>query len=285
MKRMLVVCLLFVIFATNVFAQMSPRRRPVGDPTLVNGGTSVVSDPDVWDLLRVRMRANPPVDPARKAYPQGAALVPASQLSIPPKAAKEFERSQKAFQSGDRASSTAHLQKALHIYPDFIDAHNALGLRFLQTGQYDKALAEHERAVAVDSHVAQTHEYLALALLTLNRPQQSEAEARQSLDLDPQVPGSRYILARALIGQGQITPEAIGMLRQAEDAIPNASLVLAQIYFSAGKSDQVVEELRRYLKAPVDADNKQRAECWVAQLSGESLPTGCPAGVTRPSFR
>jgi tetratricopeptide (TPR) repeat protein len=197
---------------------------------------------------------------------------------------KEFDRSQKAFASGDVRSSAAHLQKALRIYPDFIDAHNALGLRFVQMGEYQKALVEHETALAVDPHVSRTHQDLAIALLFLNRAQEAEAEAREAVDLDPQAPGPRYVLARTLIAQRRVTQETIDMLRQSEDSLPNASLVLAQIYFTAGHTDQVLEELRYYLRAPADPDNKQKAECWVAQLSGQPLPSGCPADVTRPSF-
>jgi tetratricopeptide (TPR) repeat protein len=243
-----------------------------------------MADPIAWDVMRARLTANGLVDPTSKPQPHSGGLVAASQLNVPPKAMKEFERSQKAFKSGDVQSSTAHLQKAIRIYPEFIDAHNVLGLRFLQLGQYSQALAEHESALAVDPRVALTHEGLALALLVLKRPQESEAEAREAMDLNPQALGPRYILARALIEQRRVTPEAVEMLRQAEDAVPNASLVLAQIYFGRGQIDQVVPELRRYLRAPVDEENKQKAECWVAQLSGQALPAGCPADVTRPSF-
>jgi tetratricopeptide (TPR) repeat protein len=212
-------------------------------------------------------------------------LVPLSQLRIPGKAIKEYERARKAFQHGDLQDSADHLQKALHIYPDFIQAHNALGLRFLQLGDYQKALAEHETALALDSHRVETHQDLSLALLSLNRFQEAEDEARQALDLDANAVASRYTLGRALIGQGRVSLEAIAMLRRSEDAFPNASLVLAQIHFTAGQTDQAVADLRKYLRAPSDLENKQKAECWVAQLSQQPAPAGCPAGVTRPSFR
>jgi hypothetical protein len=74
------------------------------------------------------------------------------------------------------------------------------------------------------------------------------------------------------------------MLRQSENALPNASLVLAQIYFAKGQTDQVIAELLHYLRAPTDPDNKQKAECWIAQLSQQPAPAACPADVTRPSF-
>jgi tetratricopeptide (TPR) repeat protein len=222
---------------------------------------------------------------AASADTRGDNLVPVSQLRIPAKAVKEYESARKALQHGNLQDSADHLQKALHIYPDFIQAHNALGLRFIQLGEYQKALAEHEIALALDAHRVETHQDLSLALLSLNRFQEAEEEARQALELDTSSVATRYTLGRALIGQGHATPEAIEMLRGSEDAFPNASLVLAQIHFTAGQTDEVVAELRHYLQSPTDADNKHKAKCWVAQLSQQPAPAGCPAEVTRPSFR
>jgi protein O-GlcNAc transferase len=218
------------------------------------------------------------------AQPRGD-LVSVSRLRIPAKAIKEYERAQKAFQQNDVQASAGHLQKALHIYPDFVQAHNALGVRFIQLGDFQRALAEYELAESLDPGNAQTHQNLSFALLLLNRNQEAEAEARQSLDLDSQLVTSRYVLGRAVIAQAHATPEAIEMLRSSESAFPDASLVLAQIHFAMGQTDETIVDLRHYLRAPLNADNKQKAECWVAQLSREATPAGCPAVATRPSFR
>ena len=279
MKRVIVVLFLLIVFASSIHAQSSPRRRPIGDQGPTGPGVAV-SDP--WEDLRLRMEAASPA--TNTPPPHADHLVPVSQLRIPSKAIKEFQRSEKAFQSGDLRTSTEHLQKALQIYPDFIQAHNALGLRLIQFGEYQKALAEHEAALALDPRLAQTHQDISLALLLLNRSQEAEAEAREALDLDPQAPASSYVLGRALVAQRRVNPEAIEMLRRSENAFPNASLVLAQIYFTKGQTDQVLAELRHYLRAPTDPDNKQKAECWAAQLSQQPVPAACPADVTRPSF-
>jgi len=279
MKRTIVGLFVFFLLTSNLHAQSDSRRRPVG--AQIPGGISTVREaPDPFASVWLR----PEPDPATPT-PHAGNAVPVSQLRIPSKALKEFERSQKAFQSGDVRTSAEHLKRALHIYPDFIQAHNALGLRFVQLGEYQKALTEHESALSLDSRSVQTHQDLSFTLSLLNRFQEAEAEARKALDLDPQAVGSRYVLGRALVGQGHVTPEAIDMLRQSENAFPNASLVLAQIHFAMGQTDQVIAELRHYLRAPSDPENKQKAECWVAQLSQQRSPTGCPAEATQPSFR
>lgn len=276
MKSTILVFLAFSL-ASNLHAQSRRNHAELGR---IDGSVTPLDLPDPWAAGRLRLESNPAPAPSHAANP-----IPVSQLRIPAKALKEFERGQKASHSGDVPTSVEHLQKALKIYPDFIQAHNSLGLGFIQLGEYQKALTEHETALALDPRSAQTHQDLSFTLLLLNRNQEAEAEARQFLDLDSQSTTGQYILGRALIAQGHITPEAIEMLRLSENAFPNASLVLAQIRFGAGQTDQAIAELRHYLRTPTDRENKQKAECWVAQLSRQPLPAGCPAESTRPSFR
>ena len=275
MKSTLAVVFLLLL-TSNLYAQA--KHRPVSDEGTVDRRVTSLgsfdSIPVVW--------SHPDLDPTP---PPRGNPVPVSQLRIPSKAIKEFERSQKAFRSGDLRTSAEHLQKALHIYPDFIQAHNALGLRFVQLGEYQKALTEHETALSLNPRDAESHQDLSFTLSLLNRFQDAEGEARKALDLDSQSVASRYVLGRALVGQGHATSEAMEMLRQSENAFPNASLVLAQIHFTQGRTDEVVAELRHYLRSAPDPNNKQKAECWVAQLSQQPLPAACPADVTRPSFR
>jgi tetratricopeptide (TPR) repeat protein len=275
---------LLLLSSSSLGAQA--RRLPASIP---NDGGSLAFD--LIDMVNPTA-SNPQLHPAyaaqHPAYPtqQGGNLVPASQLRIPPKAIKEYELARKVMQrQHDAQASADHLQKALRIYPDFIQAHNALGLRFIQLGEYQKALAEHEAALSLDPRNTQAHQNLSFVLLLLNRNLEAETEARQALDLDSQSVSARYVLGRALIAQNHVTPEAIEMLRGSEDAFPDASLVLAQIHFVTGRPDETITDLRHYLRAPLNADNKEKAECWVTQLSQQPAPAGCPAGVTRPSFR
>lgn len=279
MKSTIVVLLAFFV-ASNLHAQ--GRQRSGWPPAAPASDVTIFDPTDPFAAFRTHVEAN---SATPTPAPPAADPVPVSQLRIPSKAMKEFERYQKAFRSGDLSTSVEHLHKALQIFPDFIQAHLALGLRFIQLGEYQKALTEQQAALALDPRSAQTHQNLAFTLSLLNRYPEAEAEARQSLDLDSQLVPSRYILGRALIAQGRITPEALETLRESESAFPDASLVLALIHFRAGRTEQTIAELRNYLRAPADSDNKQKAECWVAQLSQQPSPAGCPAGVTQPSFR
>jgi tetratricopeptide (TPR) repeat protein len=275
--KSIIAVLLLLFLTSNLHAQA--RRMPHLPTGSTYSGTTLFDSNDPLGVEFARGPSSPNVTPS-PGNP-----VPVSQLRIPSKARKEYERSQKAFRSGDVRASAEHLQNALQIYPDFLDAHNTLGLRFIQLREYQKALIEHQAALDLDPSNARTHQDIAFVFLLLNRVKEAEAEAREALNLDSRLPASRYVLGRAIIAQGRFNSEGIEMLRQSEAAFPDASLVLAQVHFSFHQTDQVIADLRHYLRAPTDQDNKQKAECWVAQLSQQPSPAGCPALDTRPSFR
>ena len=264
------------LIASSVHSQTVARRQ-----AWQQSGPDNIAFDRLDPFVPIRMGAT--LNPAPASTPGG--VVPVSQLHIPGKALKEYERSEKAFRSGDLTSSATHLQKALEIYPQFVNAHNALGLRYFQLGEYEKALGEHQSAIAVSPTDRDAHTNLSLDLLLLNRYSEAETEARRALELDPQSSGPRYMLGRALIAQLQVTPEAMRMLTESQDAFPNAALVLAQLHFVRGNADETMKDLRHYLRAPADRDNQHKAQCWLAQLSGETPDPGCSDVPGRPSFK
>lgn len=214
--------------------------------------------------------------------PQPVKPISVSELRIPPKAAKELERSRKAYDTGDFPASNEHLEKALHIYPQFFEARYDLGVNDSLLGQYEKALADFQRAAEIDPSRPEAHNALALALSFLARYSEAEASARQALALDPASLECRFMLGRAILGQGRITQEAMALLQQSEAKFPSAHLIRAQVLLLQGKVDDVVTELEAYVKSP-DTENRDQAQCWIALLNG--VATGsCAANKTFPVF-
>ena len=225
--------------------------------------------------------------PRTSSVPRAEIARPVSvgELLIPAKAAKELERSEKAWQSGDLHGSAQHLEKAVQMYPDYLQAHNLLGTRYMSMRQYKQAVSEFQKAAAIDSNSAPTYLSLTVAHFFDGNYSAAEAAGRRALELDPESTATRYVLARSLVQQGKGTPEALELLRQSEAKYPNARLVLALILSERGETSQVVAELQQYVAAPADPENKRKAECWLAELTKSALPEGCPAGVKLPTFR
>ena len=190
-------------------------------------------------------------------------------LLIPPKAVKELQRSQSALESGDTRSSARHLEKALQIYPNYLEGHNSLGARYIELHQYEKAAAEFQKAIGIDPRVMQPFNNLSVALFLQQRYPEAEAAARRAHDLDPHDPTARYMLGAILATEKRDTVEAMDMLRQTKGEFPDARLLLAQILERRGDVEETEKELRDYLAVP-GAEKRPNVERWLARLVQKS---------------
>ena len=240
----------------------------------------------VWPLLLVLTptlcaQTEPPprpfvptvaVDPS--PLPKPGETVSTRELLIPPKAMKELQRSQKAFLSGDIRSSARHLERALQIYPDYLEAHNNLGGRYIELQQYEKAATEFQKAIDLDPRITQPFNNLSVALFLLQRYADAEIAARRALDLDPHNSTARYMLGCVLAMEKRNLSEATELLRQTEAEFPDARLLLAQTLIRQGAVSEAKNELHEYLKVP-GVEKKQKVECWLARLEQAPATNGC----------
>ena len=201
-------------------------------------------------------------------------------LRIPPKALKELQRSQDALKSGDVRSSARHLEKAVQIYPDCLEAHNNLGARYIDLEEYGKAAAEFQKAIAIDPRVLQPLNNLSVAFFLQQRYADAESAARRALSVAPQHTTARYMLGATLATERRNPEEAMELLRETKLDFPDARLLLAQILLRRGAVAQAEEELRGYLALP-DAPKRQNVERWLARLT-QTPATNAPAQPNTP---
>lgn len=213
--------------------------------------------------------------PAQRSLPI-TGVVSARELLIPAKAIKEFKRGRKAYLANDFKKSAEHFEKAVQMYPDFAEAHYTLGCSYLMDGAPEKSLSEFERAIALDPKEIDAYNNLSLALVLLKRYPDSEAAARRALEIDPRYVTSLSLLGNALAAQQHYTQEAVDLLRQSRNEIPDDRLALAKVLLGRGELDPAVAELREYLKV-ASGPEKQKAQCWLAQLTQTDISQACGA--------
>lgn len=202
------------------------------------------------------------------------------ELLIPPKAMKELQRAQSALLSGGVRASAKHLERALQIYPHYLEAHNALGSRYIELREYEKAAVEFQKAIDLDPRVPQPFNNLSVALFLLERYPDAELAARRALDLDSHNSTAQYMLGCILATEKRNPSEAMELLRQTEAEFPDARLLLAQILLRQDAANEAKNELHEYLKVP-GVGKKQKIECWLARLEQTSGTTGCALANTR----
>jgi tetratricopeptide (TPR) repeat protein len=220
-----------------------------------------------------------PIDPSR--VPKPGESVSTRELFIPPKATKELRRSQTALQSGDIRASARHLERALQIYPGYLEGHNNLGGRYVALHEYERAVVEFQRAIEIDPRVMQPFNNLSVALFLLGRYAEAESAARDALGLDPKDATARYMLGCILATERRNPVEAMDMLRSTTDAFPDAKLLLAEILVRRGDTEEAKGVLLEYLNAP-GAEKKQRVECWLARLTHAAASANCTTPARTP---
>jgi tetratricopeptide (TPR) repeat protein len=216
------------------------------------------SQDDPFALFDVRY-----LEQTRPTSPGGTISV--NQLAIPTKAVKEFQRSQKSFHAGDLRSACAHLEKALQIYPNFVEAHNNLAGAYVYMREYERAAEQLRLVIAINPNVDVPYNNLSSTLFSLGRYSESEEAARHALQLNPLGNTTNYNLGRALAAQKHYTLEAVEVLGLASKAIPQARLTLALVLSHRGSFDQAADELRDYLKTP-DPALRQAVQEWLTEL-------------------
>jgi len=91
-------------------------------------------------------------------------VVSALDLLAPNNAVQEFNRATTLLKAQDSKEASRYLQKAIHHYPKFVSAHNALGLAYLDQND-PRAKSEFENAAQLDDKFPVS--FLNLGLLAL----------------------------------------------------------------------------------------------------------------------
>ncbi len=148
------------------------------------------------------------------------------QHKVPKKAHRELEKAEIALKAGEPQESVKHLQAAIAIDPDYLEAYNNLGCRFLQIGQPQEAVKALEKAVELDPKAPFPLANLSAALLVTRDAPGAEAAARRALQVDPSSVRAHYLLGLSLFYAKKYTPETIQNFRQAAAEFPKAKSIL-----------------------------------------------------------
>jgi tetratricopeptide (TPR) repeat protein len=142
----------------------------------------------------------------------------------------------------------ALLHKALELDPEYIEALNNLGARYIVIGKYSEALPFLNKAIEIDPSAVQPYCNLSLAFLGSGDPVAAERAARQAIDNDGSDNRSRYLLGISLVAQRKLTKETTQSLRRVQDDFPQARIALGMAEAAAGRTAEAKATLTEYLK-------------------------------------
>ncbi len=208
--------------------------------------------------------------PERERPISGVVSVEELRNRVPKKAMREYQRAQKGAGKGDLQGAIRHLGKALEIDPQFAEAQNSLGVKYMLLQDYTHAAGAFQEAVRLRPNSSEPHSNLGVALHGLKRYDEAEREIRIALKIDPARTKTSYALAMVLAAQPSRYREALLIFAQIGDQIPEAHIFAAELLARCADSGAVVHELQAYLAS---REQKHRA---AAQRWMRSLQSGTP---------
>lgn len=171
---------------------------------------------------------------------------------VPRKALSAFLHGVDLAGAGNFRSAVKEFERAVMLDPECSEAHGNLGVMYLDLGTLDRAVDEFRVAVHLDPTGSFHHANLAVALILLNLPNEAEPEAQAAFDLDHSNVKARYLLGSLLARRPETRGRAAEHLMYAAQELPDAHMVLAEMYRTEGAEALAQMEQERYRKATPD---------------------------------
>lgn len=173
-----------------------------------------------------------------------------------------FQRSR--LTPNDVIKSIEYYQKAIDRDPDYALAHAGIARSYIilqlirndpPTAAFSMARAEAEKALEIDSRLAEAHAVLGWVLFWYDwNWAGAEDECRQAIDLDPFSSDAHYCFAHVLSNTGRHNEALIEMKRARElDPVnPRLEVIEGQFLLYAGRTDEAMEHLQKTIDAVPD---------------------------------
>jgi len=157
-------------------------------------------------------------------------------------------------QEGKMDEAMAQFQKALAINLGNAETHNNLGSALLQQGQVDEAMAQFRKALEIKPDYAASYNNLGNALLQKGRVDEAISHFQHALQIEPDFAEAHYNLGNALRQKGNMD-EAVAHYQKSLEIDPDNAEVhnnLANALMQNGQTDEAIAHFRKAMEIKPD---------------------------------
>ncbi|MEP6818417.1 MAG: tetratricopeptide repeat protein [bacterium] len=173
--------------------------------------------------------------------------------NVPAEARKEFEKADAVLASQKKekaAEAMAHLEKALMVYPKFLEAQLKLGAVYMDLQQWNKAEQALKRSLEINPRTVNA--YLALGEVYARQKKYEEAEKalKDGLMIEDRSWQGHFALARVYYTKGDLSRAGrqVGLAIQLNDRFPDAHLLAGNILLRVNNRQDALEQFQAYLR-------------------------------------
>lgn len=191
------------------------------------------------------------------------------ETQIPSSARKEFEKASKASSEGKTDKAIFHLRRAIVLYPNFVMAHNDLGVQLLGQGRLDEAAEELRTAVKLDAKSFNPALNLGIVLVQLHKFSEAVEILEKSLSIEPGSSPARLYSGIALMAVGKVESAEKDLKTAYEFGgaqFALANFYLGQLYWNKGAKSLARKSFQLYLADVPNAANADQVRTMLELL-------------------
>jgi Tfp pilus assembly protein PilF len=201
----------------------------------------------------------------------GAQVVSATELdrAAPPAAQKEYNQAVRWAGKGDARQAVERFQRAIAIYPDYLDARNDLGAQYLKLRRFDEAAEQFRIVLEKDPRYFNSRFNLGLALIEQKDYAAAIAQLNQAVAIDGAQPSPRLWLGVALLQTGDLPSAERELSRALITGGANfvaAHYYMAHVYMRRGDSAEASRALKAYLEGSPKGEYAEEARLLLKKL-------------------
>jgi tetratricopeptide (TPR) repeat protein len=169
---------------------------------------------------------------------------------VPVEAREQYEQGRAALAKKDYSSGTAHLEKAVALYPNFYEAYLLLATAFIDTRNWDKAEDSLNHALELRANSAPATVSLGEVYWRQKRSKEAEETLLAGLKLDEKSWHAHFTLARLYWEMNEVMKAAphVGMTLQLRPDFAEAHLLAGNVLLKVNQPQRALTEYEEYLR-------------------------------------
>lgn len=198
-----------------------------------------------------------------------SATVSMTELRVPEKAKKEYEKAEEAFKKQKEKEAQEHCEKALKADPSYSRALSLSALLDVMGNNLDSAREKAEQSVKSDPGYGMGYVVLGAIYNTLQRYDDAVRTLNAALPLVPNAWQAHFELSRALLGKGQYheaLKESDRAIQGAPENYAPGHLLRAHVLLGLKDYNDAVAELEKCIGADPNGANSVEARRTLGQV-------------------
>jgi tetratricopeptide (TPR) repeat protein len=255
-------------FRNQQFGMYQIRVQGSNIEEAVTGRFQVVTGETVhMEWVHVR-----PKDPNQAVGGKPQGQISASEMAVPDKARKEFDKGLEEFNKNNFKEADKHLEKAVEIYPKYARAWDVIGVIKAKSGDHAGAKESWQKAIDADDRNASAYFHLARVSIMNQQPGEAQKLVEKGLTAAPGEPEGLYLLTASEAMQGK-WDEALANARKVHKGehkqYADVHMIAAQGLAAQNQPKQAIEEYEVYLKEYPDSPRAAQVRQNMAQLQAK----------------